>query len=135
MKKYIVYYETFDGLLETDVFFADDIPEVRRIAMLSNNNIKKVDHVVEANKIPDKLEEIILCQCGNTEHQIIFTAFEDEPEVYMSVHLNKLPLLKRIVCAIKYIFGYKSKYGDFDEVIIGKDEIHKFEKILEFMKN
>ena len=135
MKKYIVHYTTFDNSPETDVFFADNTSEARRIAMLSNNNIKKVDRVVEANKIPDKLEEIILCQCGNTEHQIIFTAFEGEPEVYMSVHLNKLPLLKRIVCAIKYIFGYKSKYGDFDEVIIGKDEIHKFEKILEFMKN
>ena len=37
--------------------------------------------------------------------------------------------------SIKYIFGHRSKYGDFDEMIIKKEDVWKLEKIVEYLKN
>lgn len=67
---------------------------------------------------------------------MIASWFEDEPgEVYLSIHLNKLPLFKRVVNAIKYIFGYKSVFGDFEEIILSKNNIESVSKILNHLRN
>jgi hypothetical protein len=82
-------------------------------------------------KLKSIVEEVIVCKCGNTEHQIIFTYFKDEPDVYMSIHLiPESNIFKRIWNGIKYIFGYKCKYGHFDEVIISTKDIPKLIKII-----
>ena len=81
--------------------------------------------------------ELFICQCDNVEHQLIFSYFDDldDGEVYVSIHLNpKHGIFKRIKYAIKYIFGYRSKYGDFDEFIFKNEDVHKLEKIVNFMK-
>lgn len=36
---------------------------------------------------------------------------------------------RRIINAIKYIFGYRSRYGHFDEFIFQKKDAHKLVKI------
>lgn len=81
--------------------------------------------------------EIIICKCTSVEHQIIFSYFpedEDEREVYMSVHLRpESNIFKRVWRAIKYILGYRSVYGDFDEVIIDQCNSHKLVKILKYL--
>ena len=74
---------------------------------------------------------LLICKCHSTDHQLIFQ-FEENREysqVYMEVHLNKRPLLSRIKYAIKYIFGYQSRYGAFDEFLVNKKDVEKFEKI------
>lgn len=35
---------------------------------------------------------------------------------------------------IKYIFGYRSMFGDFDEFIFKKEDVHKLERVVEFLK-
>lgn len=80
-----------------------------------------------------RLDEHIICACGDVEHQIIFRTIDDDDDVYMSVHLAPLPFHKRLIHAIKYIFGHRSKYGDFDEVIITKQHIGSFEKVVKWL--
>lgn len=82
-------------------------------------------------------QETLICQCSSIEHQISFSWVEDkelEGEVYMEIHLSKLSFWERLKHGIKYIFGYRCMYGDFDEVIIKKEDVHKLERIVEFLK-
>lgn len=81
--------------------------------------------------------ETLICQCGSMEHQLSFVWWEDEDlegEVYMGVHLKPFSFWQRVKHGIKYIFGYRSMYGDFDEVVLRKEDAHKLERIVEFLK-
>ncbi len=81
--------------------------------------------------------QLFICKCDNVEHQLIFAYFDDEPngDVYCSVHLYpETNIWKRIKNGIKYIFGHKSKYGDFDEFILKKEDAPKLEEILKYLK-
>lgn len=82
-------------------------------------------------------KEIILCKCGSAEHQILFLWLEndEDKEVYAQIHLApERSIFKRIVNAIKYIFGYKSQYGAFDEVVLSPSNIKDLEKVIEHLK-
>lgn len=62
---------------------------------------------------------VILCSCGLAEHQIIFVDEDADLDCfYLTFHLTPLPLLRRIVYAVSYVFGHRSKYGAFDEMVI-----------------
>lgn len=80
--------------------------------------------------------ELFICECENTEHQLIFAYFQnkDLEEVYMDVHLvPEYCIWKRIWNAIKYIFGYRSKYGHFDSFIFQKCDAPKLAKIVKYL--
>ena len=64
-------------------------------------------------------EQLIICECHNPEHQMIFEYDNDLNCVYVEYHLSPMPFFKRLLHGIKYIFGYRSKFGDFDEIIVG----------------
>lgn len=85
--------------------------------------------------------EFLICQCNSIEHQISFNWVEyeglesgNEREVYMEIHLAPLNFWERLKHGVKYIFGYRSMYGDFDEVILRKEDVHKLERVVEFLK-
>ena len=80
--------------------------------------------------------EILICQCESIEHQTSFSWIGDDKDgdVYMEVHLAPLGFWQRVINSIKYIFGHRSKYGDFDEMIIKKEDVRKLEKIVEYLK-
>lgn len=83
--------------------------------------------------------EILVCKCENVEHQVVFTYDSEDKEdriVYMSVHLiPETNILKRIWVAIKYVFGYRSMYGHFDEFIFNTKDSHKLEKVLRYLSS
>lgn len=54
------------------------------------------------------------------------------PEAFVHVHLVRRSLLYRIKYAIKYIFGYKSTYGAWDEFILDKTHV---KSLLEIAKH
>lgn len=81
-----------------------------------------------------EIQEIFICDCGSSEHQFIIRKFENEEEAYLTIHLNKKPLLKRIKYAFKYIFGYQSRYGAFDEIILNPDDADKLQKVVDSLK-
>lgn len=83
----------------------------------------------------NSVNELFICECRNVEHQLIFSYFPEDNEVYMAVHLiPEYNIWKRIWIAIKYIFGYKSIYGHFDEFIFDKSDADRLQKIVDFLK-
>jgi hypothetical protein len=82
--------------------------------------------------------KIIICDCGSIEHQLAVYKDSDFPdgnkEVIISIHLNSYDgFLKRLWIATKYLFGYKSKYGNWDEIIITKDNYGPLKDAMEFL--
>ena len=49
--------------------------------------------------------------------------------MFMTIHLVDVPFWKRVKKAISYILGHKSRYGEFDEVILGKQHAKAFHEI------
>jgi hypothetical protein len=76
------------------------------------------------NSINTISTEVVICKCSSSEHQIIIRTFEndEDDEIYLDIHLASRPFLERVKYAFKYIFGYKSKYGAWDEFILDKTE-------------
>ncbi len=67
-------------------------------------------------------KELFICECNSIKHQIVMPYFEDETEVYCSVHLiPERNVFKRIINTVKYVFGHRSVYGDFDEFIFNPE--------------
>ncbi len=64
--------------------------------------------------------EILICTCNSVEHQIIFTYDEEDNVAYCSIHLLSQGFWKRLIHGIKYIFGHRSIYGAWDEIILNK---------------
>jgi hypothetical protein len=64
----------------------------------------------------------IVCACGHPEHQFDLTYWDwgdGDLDMFLTIHLAKdRNILRRIRYAIRYVFGYQSKYGAFDEVVI-----------------
>jgi hypothetical protein len=85
------------------------------------------------NKLGDK--DVIICDCHSTEHQMVFYYSDDDniPMVYIHTHLNKKPFWERLKYGIKYIFGYKCRYGAFDEFIFNVDDTHKLQKVVNYL--
>lgn len=68
--------------------------------------------------------ELILCECNSLDHQmIIIQDPEEEDFVFLEVHLSNKNFLSRVKYAIRYIFGYKSRFGAWDEFILHKDKL------------
>lgn len=67
-------------------------------------------------------KEAFFCSCGSNEHFFVLTKFDGEEDfVYLSVYLDRPRFLRRLVNAFKYIFGYKSKHGEFSEVCLDQE--------------
>lgn len=73
-------------------------------------------------KLSDWLETFYFeCDCLSDEHLLKFVLMSDSykkdeiPELSTSVYLNQYRRwYKRFWVGLKYIFGYKSKYGEWD---------------------
>ena len=66
-------------------------------------------------------DEIIICDCSSAEHQLVLRFDDDKDlgrQVFVEIHLVPLVWYKRLWLGIKYIFGYKCKYGNFEEMIL-----------------
>lgn len=78
------------------------------------------------------LEEMFICSCGSLEHQIFFWYWPEEKNIYLEVHLiTHDNFFKRLWAGLKYVFGYKSRFGEWDEFIL--DYIGQ-EKLLIFLE-
>jgi len=74
------------------------------------------------------------CRCGSDEHVLRYTLSvdEDDQEIYTSVFLNHWkPWYKRWWHVIKYAFGYKCKYGDWDCTTMGEIEVDQLQAIID----
>ena len=82
-------------------------------------------------------KDILVCECHSTEHQLIvlYSNDDDYPVVYFHIHLNKKSFWERLKYGVKYILGYKSQYGAFDEFIFNSDDVEKVERVVKYLKN
>ena len=84
-------------------------------------------------------KELLLCQCGDPNHQLIIFYDNDteNPNVYVSVHLvPETNFFKRLWRGLKYIFSNKrSIYGDFDEIILRPDDADKLQKAVDLLNS
>lgn len=74
------------------------------------------------------------CVCHSLDHTIHFQIYEDEEdiELYLQVQLiNYRNIFKRIIVAIKYIFGYKCRYGHWDCWTLRNQDSSRLKSILE----
>ena len=59
---------------------------------------------------------LFTCRCHNIEHSFVVSS--DENDVFIEVHLSALPFWSRVRNAIGYVLGKKSKWGDFEEILL-----------------
>ena len=79
--------------------------------------------------------EIFICDCNSIEHQAKFYYWKGEnyDTFNILIHLTTYKnIFKRIWYAIKYIVGYKSRFGAWDEMLLKKEDCLK---LYEFLKN
>ena len=71
-----------------------------------------------------KGDEWIVCECGSLEHFMRISYEPDDNEfVYVTIHLSQLPFLQRLKLGVLYILGRKSKYGNFEEIVLSKQKL------------
>jgi len=72
--------------------------------------------------------------CYSDEHVLRWDLLDDleYPELYASVFLNQYHnVFKRVWIAVKYIFGYKCRYGHWDCFLLNPQDIGRMTALLE----
>lgn len=61
----------------------------------------------------------IECACHTSEHLIKVVYDPEDNEMFVEVHLHTWKsIFRRMWVAIKYVFGYKTRFGQWDELIV-----------------
>jgi len=82
-------------------------------------------------------KHLLICSCHSTDHQIVIYNESDPlygPECYVHIHLAKRPFWYRVKYALKYVFGYQSRYGAWDEFILEPKHIAALEDIINHLQ-
>ena len=79
--------------------------------------------------------EFFECVCKTDEHTIKFKLDVYDPndiELYISIFLNQYRgFFHRLLIAIKYLFGYKCKYGHWDCTILRPEDTGRLIALLQ----
>jgi hypothetical protein len=59
---------------------------------------------------------LFTCRCYSIEHSFVVSA--DNEDLFIEVHLAALPFWARVKNAFNYVIGRKSKWGDFEEILL-----------------
>ena len=96
-----------------------------------------VQKKIEQEMKETKLQELFRCDCNDPSHELVILADQiDElsPRVYVTVRLKKnISFFKLINIAIKYVFGMRSVYGDFDEVTLKPEYSDELQKVIDVL--
>jgi hypothetical protein len=76
-------------------------------------------------------KEAFFCSCGANEHFFILSKFDSEEHVYLSVYLSRVGFFRRLIAATKYLFGYRSRYGEFAEICLDSDTRLRIQNFLD----
>jgi len=84
--------------------------------------------------------ELFICECSSAEHQMIirwddWDGTDEEDFVFVTIHLNpERSIWKRIKHAVMYIFGYRCRYGHFDEIVLKKSDANKLQNVVDALQ-
>ena len=81
-------------------------------------------------------KKYIDCTCEDISHTLRYKFFDDETEeclhlLYIDVYLDRTKWYKRIWRGLKYIFGHRSIYGDFTEIIYDMEKVKELKTFLD----
>lgn len=77
-------------------------------------------------------EYFIRCDCHCPEHQAIITTDADEGLLFLEFHLTTWQnIFRRLWVAARYVFGYKCRYGTWDELVMGREQVAGLRDYLE----
>lgn len=78
-------------------------------------------------------EKIYLeCECDSMEHTMVLQFDPSDGTVYVNVNLNQYrSWWQRAWVAVKYAFGYESKYGHWDCTMLSPKQLGKFQDVIE----
>lgn len=80
-------------------------------------------------------KELFICQCGDPSHQFIISSDKEFDSIVVSVHLNRdHNIFKRMWNALRYVFGRRSIYGDFDEILINPEDAGRLQTVVDHLK-
>jgi hypothetical protein len=77
------------------------------------------------------------CDCQSAEHIFRVTSEsawdkDFEPEVHFCLQLNHHGgIIKRIITAVKYLFGYECRFGHWDVVTLKQDDLNRLIVLLQ----
>jgi hypothetical protein len=71
------------------------------------------------------------CACHSPEHTLRFIWDDEDNEIYTEVYLcHYFNFFKRLWVALKYVFGYKCKYGHWDCFILNNKDAQRLKDLL-----
>tara|TARA_R110000772_G_scaffold210167_2_gene320705 strand:- start:123 stop:365 length:243 start_codon:yes stop_codon:yes gene_type:complete len=74
---------------------------------------------------------IIICECSSLDHQVVFWYDEEDFNLTCSINLTtRRNFIKRLWYGLRYAFGYKSRFGNFDETIFKDEDLIKLKEYL-----
>ena len=79
------------------------------------------------------LPAVLICDCNSTEHQIVVTYDDEDNVAYCHIHLVHHGFWRRVKAAMKYIFGYKCRFGQWDEFIMKPEHADKLRELSELL--
>lgn len=74
------------------------------------------------------------CDCQEFDHLLRLAYFEEKDrnnELYIEVHLRQKPFIHRLLNGVKYILGFRSSFGDFDEFVLNRKSALEMKQTLE----
>lgn len=75
------------------------------------------------------------CACDSSEHLVRFTYDLDDPQdeaiVIMEPQLSNGSFFWRLRRAVRYLFGYKCKYGQWDETLLDPWQVKELRDYLD----
>ena len=72
------------------------------------------------------MREMFVCSCASLEHQMMFWYDEEEKILYTEVHLVTVHgFFRRLWYGLKYAFGYKCRFGAWDEFLFDRESEQK----------
>lgn len=80
--------------------------------------------------------DILICNCHSADHQVVVSYDTEENIVFLHIHLTThRNFFQRLWIGFKYAFGFKCRYGAWDEFILNPKDAPKIEKILNTLYN
>ena len=93
------------------------------------NNYTNVSPAIAKPMLP----AVLICDCSSREHQIIIEHDNEDKLTYCHIHLVKHGFWRRLKAGLKYIFGYKCRYGQWDEFILKPEHANHLRELSELL--
>lgn len=78
-------------------------------------------------------EDVLFCKCSDPSHLVVIRYDDDCSEVDLCIHLVRDGFFKRIGRAFRYVFGYRSIYGDFDCLSLRPEDAPKLQAVVDHL--